>query len=267
MAITFNNLTQFIALLIFPLTIFILRTKVKFYFSDSFNKRNKKINNIEVNNLTLEKIIIIVFQFLIIILNSKTSAIANISFLLILILHTIICFSFLSKSNEKIKFWNSIANLKFIILITIISSQLLFISWQFHNIIFAKDNNFILIISFYIIFFLMTYKVFNQALLITKYLIFNSLKILITKKSENFYFNQKKIFNFYSKTQTISTLWNFENLKQSKEMNISNIEEKSQKIIKTNLIIFLIGLINLFFKNIIKTQKIIINGWKISLVE
>lgn len=267
MMISLNNLTQFIALLVLPLTVLILSTKTKFYFTDSVAKRNKKINNSEANNLTLEKIIIIIFQFVILLLNRKTNLITNIAYALTLPLHVIICCSFLIKSNEKIKIWNNFFNIKFIVLITIIATQLLFISWEFHNIAFASDNNFIWIIMFYSIFFLMAFKIINQALLIIKYLIFNTYKILISKQNDNFYFNQKKIFNFYAKTEAISALWNFDNLKNAKEMNLTNPDEKNQKIVKHNWILFLIACNNLLCNNIIKTQKNIINGWKNSLVE
>ncbi|MBE4703943.1 hypothetical protein [Spiroplasma platyhelix] len=267
MITSLNNLTQFIALLILPLTILILSTKIKFYFNDSVAKRNKKINNSEANNLTLEKLTIIIFQFIILFLNQKTNLITNVAFGLILPLHIIICFSFLIKSNEKIKIWNNLFNIKFIILITIIASQLLFVSWQFQNIVFSSNNHFIWIIMFYSTFCFMSFKVGNQALLITKYLILNSYRILICKQNDNFYFNQKKIFNLYSKTEAITTLWNFENLKNTKEMNLTNPNEKSQKIVKNNWILFLIGCNNLLCKNIIKTQKIFINGWKISITE
>lgn len=266
MIFIFNNLIQFAALLIFPLTIFILRTKFKYFFNTSFKIRDKKINNLE-GSLSLEKFLITFFQALIIILNQnldqKTALISNLTFALILILHTIICFSFLIKKNEKIKFWNNLYNIKFIILITILASQLLFLSWQFHNIVLTKHNNLIWIIMFYGIFLFFTYKVFNQALSILKYLIFNTFKILISKKSNNFYFNQKNILNFYSKTQAIANLWTFETLTQTKEIN----KEKINKIIKENWILFIIAWRNLFNSNIIKTQKIIINGWKISLIE
>lgn len=267
MTLSLNNLTQLIALLVLPLTILVLSTKFKFYFTASIAKRNKKINNIEANNLTLEKITIIIFQSIILLLSQKTNLITNVAYALIWPLHVIICFSFLIKSNEKIKIWNNFFNIKFIILITIIATQLLFISWEFHNIAFAKENNFIWIAMFYSIFFIMAFKVGNQAMLISNYLIFNTYKILITKKTDNFYFNQKKIFNFYTKTEAIVSLWNFENLKNIKEINLTNDDEKKQKRIKKHWILFLIACNNLLCKNIIKTQKNIINGWKNSLIE
>lgn len=267
MPILINNLTQIIALLILPLTLLLSNSKIKSYFNASFAQRNKKINNIEANNLTLEKSIIIIFQILILILNKKTTLISTITVALILFLHLIICSSFLITSNEKIKIWNNLFNIKFIILITIICSQLLFISWQFHNIIFIRNNSFFWIIIFNSIFLYMIVKLCNQALLISNYLLSNTFKILTSKKSDNFYFNQKKIYNFYSKTEAISNLWNFENLKHSKELNLTNKKGKQQKIIKDSWIIFIISCTNLFCKNIIKTQKIIINGWKNSLVE
>lgn len=266
MTISLNNVTQLIVLTI-PLAILILSTQIKFYLNLSLTKRNKKINNIEANNLTLEKMTIIIFQFLILFLNQKTNLITNVAFALILPLHIIICLSFLLKNNEKIKIWNNFFNVKFILLINIIAAQLLFISWQFHNIAFANDNHFIWIITFYSFFFILLIKLCNQAVMIIKYLIFNSFKILTSKKSDNFYFNQKEIANFYVKAEAISNLWTFANLKNVTEIDFTNPEEKSNKIIKTNWILYLIASNNLLCKNIIKTQKIIINGWKISLVE
>lgn len=261
MIISVNSLIQFIALLVLPLTILFLSTKTKTYFNDSLAKRNKKVNNIDASNLTMEKLTIITFQLIILILNRHTNLITNVAYALILPLHIAICCSFLIKSNEKIKIWNNFFNAKFIILITIISVQILFISWEFHNIVFSGNSHFLWIIIFYCIFFFTTFKVGNQVFLITRYLMVNTLKILVAKQ------NDKKSFNFYAKTEAIATLWNFDRLKNIKEMSKTNVDEKKQKIIKTNLILFLIACKNLLCKNIIKTQKIIINGWKSSLVE
>ncbi|MGL5268854.1 MAG: hypothetical protein ACRC8P_03775 [Spiroplasma sp.] len=268
MIISIFNLIQFMTLVAIISVILILNNKTKSYFNASFKKRNKKVDSFEATNLTLEKIVIICLQVLILPLHKQTnSIISHLYFTLILLLHLIICISFLIKTNEKIKIWNNLFNLKFIILITIICSQLLFLTWELHKILFANNSNFLWIIIFHSIFLFMTFKVGNQTLLLFKYLIFSTCKILITKKSDNFYFNQKKIFTFYSKMEAITNLWNFKNLKTTKEMNLTNIKEKSKKIIKNNLIIFIIACNNLFSKNIIKTQKHIINGWKNSLIE
>lgn len=265
--INLNTWIKLTTLVVLSLIILILSSKIKIYFNFSFLKRNKKINNTEINNLTLEKIIIIFFQILILVLNYTTILISKITCTLILLFHFIICLSFFIKKNKKIKIWNNFLTIKLIVLITIICCQFLFLSWQIHNIMNLKYNNFLWIIIFYIIFLSMTYTIFNQSWLISKYLIFNTIKVLTAKKVENFYFNQKKIISFYSKVKYIINLWNFENLKKSKEMNIINIKEKSKKIIKTNWIIFIISYNNLLYKNIIKTQKNIINGWKNSLIE
>lgn len=261
MIISVNSLIQFITLLVLPLAILFLSTKIKTYFNDSLAKRNKKVNNIEASNLTMEKLTIIIFQLIIIMLNCHTNLITNVAYALILLLHIAICCSFLIKNNEKIKIWNNFFNAKFITLITIISVQVLFISWEFHNIVFLGNSHFLWIIIFYCIFFFISFKIGNQVFLITKYLMLNTFKILIANQ------NGKKSFNFYAKTEAIAILWNFAHLKDIKEMNTTNLDEKNQKIIKANWILFLIACKNLLCKNIIKTQKIIINGWKSSLVE
>lgn len=275
MIISIFNLIQAMTLALLMSVILILNNKTNSYFNASTKKRKKtffkKINNIETNNLTLEKIIIISLQFLILFFHIKTNSnnliISYFYFTLILLLHLIICISFLIKTNEKIKIWNNLFNLKFIIFITIICAQLLFLTWKLHNILFANSSNFFWIITFYSIFLLILFKVGSQTLLVFKYLIFNTFKILLTKKRDNFYFNQKKIFNFYSKVDAITNLWNFENLKNTKQMNLTNLKEKTKKIIRNNLIIFIIACKNLFNSNIIKTKKHIINGWKNSLIE
>ncbi|MDQ7982796.1 MAG: hypothetical protein REH79_01075 [Spiroplasma sp.] len=264
-----NNLWQLIILLILPFTLLILITKINLILTANYQQKSHKKNLLAETNLTYEKIVLISFQVVLLVLNQKfTNIFWNqlMPFLsLILLLQFIISFSFLVKSNKKNKLTPSSSNLSFIILIAIIFGQFLMISWKIHNLLLTNTNNTIFVIIIYSIFTLFIFCLFNENFLVIKYLIIETYHILINKKNDEL-IKVKKSLTIYSKTKAIATLWNFANWKKQQTNEIENLNN-NKNTIKQQFVLFIIAWINLGKKNIIKLQKIIINGWKISLIE
>lgn len=263
-----NNLPELILLLILPFVFLILVIKINLILMTNYQKKTNKKKLLDNTNLIYEKILLITFQILIIILNKQIDNLfwsQIMPFLsLILFLQFIICFNFLTKKSQKSEIENNISNFGFMILIAIIIGQFLIISWNLRNLIFTNIVNFIGISFIYSIFILFTYKIFKQNLLVIKYLTSETYQILINKKNTELNKVNKSLA--YSKAISITNLWNFDNWKNNQTDELKQFN-KNKKIIKEQFILFIINCINILNKNITKFQKIIINGWKISLVE
>ncbi len=181
-----NTLPQLMLLLILPFVFLILVVKINLILITNYQKKTNKKNLLDKTNLIYEKILLITFQILIIILNKQVNNLfwsQLMPFLsLILFLQFIICFSFLVKKNQKNKMTNNVSNFSFMILIAIIFGQFLVISWKLQNLLFTNINNFIGISMIYSIFIVFVYKIFKQNLLVIKYLIVKTYQILINKK-------------------------------------------------------------------------------------
>lgn len=261
-----NNLPELILLLILPFAFLILVVKINLFLITNYQKKTNKKKLLDKTNLIYEKILLITFQILIIILNKQVNNIfwsQLMPFLsLILFLQFIMCFSFLVKKNQKDKITNNFANFSFMILITIIFGQFLVISWKLQTLLFANINNFIGISIIYSIFIIFVYKILKQNLLVIKYLIRETYQILIKKKDTELNKVKKSltIWQNSSSSLEITNLWDFTNCSTNQSDELSNFNKKQ-------FILFIIACINLTNKNIAKLQKIIINGWKISLIE
>jgi len=185
---------------------------------------------------------------------------------LILFLQFIICFTFLVKKNQKNKMTNNISNFSFMILIIIIFGQFIIISWKLQNLLFTNINNFIGITMIYSIFIIFVYKIFKQNLLVIKHLISETYKILVNKKNQELNKVKKSLTIWETSPPGVTNLWDFTNRSNNQD-EVNNPFNENKKTIKTQLILFIIACINHTNKNITKLQKIIINGWKISLIE
>lgn len=264
-----NNLPELIILLILPFTFLILVTKINLILIMNYQKKSHKKDLLEETNLIYKKVLLITFQILIIILNQKVNNIfwtQLMPFLsLILFLQFIISCNFLVKNNKKNKIPNNTSSFSFMILIAIIFIQFLVISWKIHNLLFTNINNFIAITMIYSVFILFIYKLFNQNFLVIKYLITETYQILVNKKNDKL-IKVKKSLTIAPKPIAVANLWEFVHWKTNQTDELNKIN-KNKKTIKEQFILFVIACLNLTNKNITKLQKIIINGWKTSLIE
>jgi len=265
-----NNLPELMLLLILPFSFLILVVKINLTLITNYQKKHWKKNYLDKTNLVYEKILLISFQVLIIILNKQINNIflsQLVPFLsLILFLQFIICFTFLVKKNQKNKMTNNISNFSFMILIIIIFGQFIIISWKLQNLLFTNINNFIGITMIYSIFIIFVYKIFKQNLLVIKHLISETYKILVNKKNQELNKVKKSLTIWEASPPGVTNLWDFTNRSNNQD-EANNPFNENKKTIKTQLILFIIACINHTNKNITKLQKIIINGWKISLIE
>ena len=277
-----NSINNFEQLFIFfglPILFLCLIMKLTFLITINFHKNI--INNKKIFNKTKT----IIFQFSLwflahffLFLLPIQEMVISIHFLdlesllllsLISILYLVICFSFLTNNNKIMK----------IMCFTILSIIVIFIILQFNftmiKVLLPSIDNFALLLIlmfFYYWLGFFSWKMFSNNL----FTIFNLMKktwvTLFSNSSLPNMFNKQFSVKAYTKTKIIILTWQFKKqLITNFDYQISITDDNNKKLLiaiyKKNLTFFLSAQLTTLITKTIQDLKILINGWKMALIQ
>lgn len=275
-----NNFEYLFIFFLLPVMFLLLIMKISFLITISFHKKS-----ININNKIFNKSKTIIFQFILWFLAQfflfslpVKEIVINIHFLdlttlrllsIISILQLIICLSFFSDNNQLIKI------MRFTILWIIVIAINLQFNFTMIKLSLPLINNVIsasILVFFYYWLFFFLWKMFSNNL----FTIFNLIKktwiTLFTNSSLPNIIDKQLPVKTYAKIKTIILTWQFEHQLFTNFDNQNAINDYYNKkiliaIYKKNLTYFLSARLTMLISKTIQDLKILINGWKMALIQ
>lgn len=272
-----NNFEQLVLFFGLPILLLLLIMKFSILITINFHKNTRNNNKLisKTKTIVSQFSLWILAQICLLLLPIKELSI-NINLFdlntlpvltIISFLHLALCFSFLSNKHNQI-----IKTVRFTFVVIIIFAIVIQFNLTMIKLSLATVTNLMTLITlvfFYYMLLFCTSKIFGNNLLTLFILIKKTCYIIITKTPLPTIINDQQPVKIYSKAKLILLTWKFEKQNNNNCNDINAITNEQLLIVtyKKSLTYFILNKLVTTTRKTIQDLKILINGWKRSVIQ